>query len=479
MPSIKKNFIYSSILTTANYLFPLFTFPYISRVLGVTNVGIVNFVDSIINYFILVSMMGIGILGIREIAKCRNNRENLNQTFSGLFWLNTVTTSIALIILVAITIYVDQLRTHWHMMAIGAIKLFLNYMLIEWFYKGLEQFKFITIRTLIVKTAYVISVFVFVRNSSDYPIYYILSVLMIAFNAIINLCYSNKYVSLQFTNIHFGYYWKPFFILGIYQLLTSMYTSFNPVFLGFVTDETEVGYYTTAAKLYRILIALFSAYTGVMLPRMSSLLAEGKVEEFRKMLNKSNEILFTTAIPAIIITIVFAPSIIFIVAGSGFEGSVLPMQIMMPLMLVIGYEQILVIQALMPLKKDKAILTNSFWGAIIGISASILLVPLYKSVGSSVVWFISEMFIAFGAQLYVYKYLKIGFPIKVLLKNIFANLPLFLMIFIISLQIPGLWLPLIISFLVSIIYTLVYQIFIQKNKTIYKMFSPFVKYLNL
>ena len=79
MPSIKKNFLYSSILTTANYIFPFLTYPYVSRVLGVNNIGICNFVDSVVNYFILFSMMGINIVGIREIAKVKNDKENFSD----------------------------------------------------------------------------------------------------------------------------------------------------------------------------------------------------------------------------------------------------------------------------------------------------------------------------------------------------------------------------------------------------------------
>ena len=130
MPSIRKNFFYSGILTTANYLFPLLTFPYVSRVLGVTNIGIVNFVDSFINYFILVSMMGINVVGIREIAKNKWNKDKLNQTFSGLFFLNTITTAIALVVLIIVTLSIDKLLGYWHLMLIGALKLIMNFLLI-------------------------------------------------------------------------------------------------------------------------------------------------------------------------------------------------------------------------------------------------------------------------------------------------------------------------------------------------------------
>ena len=160
MSSIKRNFFYSSILTTANYIFPLLTFPYVSRVLGVTNIGIVNFVDSVIHYFILVSMMGINIVGIREVAKCKKNKEELSQTFSGLFWLNSITTIVALALLAVVTLAFEQIRTYWHLVAVGALKLLLNYMLIEWLYKGLEEFKYITYRTILIKILYVISIFI-------------------------------------------------------------------------------------------------------------------------------------------------------------------------------------------------------------------------------------------------------------------------------------------------------------------------------
>ena len=133
-----------------------------------------------------------------------------------------------------------------------------------------------------------------------------------------------------------------------------MYTTFNVAYLGFTSNEVEVGYYTTATKLYTILLALFTAFTSVMIPRMSSLVAENKMEEFKKLSQKSSNILFGFSIPLIIYASVYAPYIINLIAGMGYEGAILPMRIILPLVLVIGYEQILICHILMPLKKDKA-----------------------------------------------------------------------------------------------------------------------------
>lgn len=465
MNSLKTNFIYSSILTTANYLFPLVVFPYVSRVLGVTNYGICNFIDSIINYYVLFSMMGINIVGIREIARCKNQQGQLNDTFNNLFLLNTFTTLLALLVLLVTTLLSTQLRIHWQMMSIGAFKLLFNYMLIEWFYKGLEEFRFITIRTLIVKLLYVVSVFFLVRDSEDYTVYYFLSVMMIVLNAIINIIYSRHYItfSIKIDIKRIKQFVQPFFSLGIYILLTSMYTSFNVAFLGFVAGETEVGYYSAATKLYKVLIALFSAFTGVMLPRMSSLIAEGKISEFKMMLHKSNNLLFTFAVPFVLLSVAYAPTLIVIFAGSGYEGAITPMRIMMPLTLIIGYEQILVIQTLMPLKKDNSILYNSIVGATIGLVLNILLVFSLRSTGSAIVWFVSEISVLVGAQYIVYKNIHVGFPVKLLFENILINIPLLIMILAIKFYIINLWTSLIMSMILSMVYFFISQVYILKN----------------
>ena len=187
MANIKKNFFYSSVLTTANYLFPMLTYPYVARVLGVDKIGLCNFADSIISYFLLFSMMGIGSVGIREIAKYRGNQEKLDQAYSSLFILNSITTIIAVIALLIATYSVPQLYANRELMFVGAVRLLTNYLQIEWLFKGLEDFKYITVRTLTVKVFYVIAVFLFVRTKNDYVIYFALFTLMVMVNAIINV----------------------------------------------------------------------------------------------------------------------------------------------------------------------------------------------------------------------------------------------------------------------------------------------------
>ncbi|MBS4806733.1 MAG: flippase [Paraprevotella sp.] len=462
MASIKKNFFYSSILTTANYIFPFLTYPYVSRVLGVNKIGACNFVDSIIHYFILISMLGISSIGIREIAKNKRNHNELSNTFNNLFWLTGLCTLIATLILLIFIYSIPQLYAHKNLMLIGGLKLISNFLLIEWLFKGLEDFKYITQRTLIVKCIYVICVFCFVREQADYPIYYLLLTLMISLNALCNCMYARKYVRIKRPKAIFKYM-KPFAIMGLYAILTNMYTTFTTAFLGFKSGETHVGYFSTATKIFSILISLYTAFTGVMLPRMSSLLSEGRHEQFRLLLNKSVNILMTISIPLIIFSTFNAPDIINVIAGNGYEGAILPMQICMPLIFIIGYEQITIVQGLLPLKKDKAVLINSVIGAFIGIVGCFVLIPNLQSIGASLVWLSSEICVLLSAGLFMWKYEKIKFPFSKLIKMLLLHVPLcFVFIFTYNIH-CGIFFRLLTNSIILFVYCFILQYFIMKQ----------------
>lgn len=462
MPSLKSNILYSSILTTAGYVFPLITYPYVTRVLGVEKIGLCNFIDSIISYFILFSMMGISVTGIREIANAKNNQIKLNSVFSSLILLNTIFTIIALLGLGITYFLSDKIHEHPSLILIGAIKLLFNYLLIEWLYKGLEDFKYITLRTVIVRIAFVIAIFVFVKNIDDYRIYYALISFMTIANAIVNIIYSKKFVSFTFKDITIKPYLKSFIILGINQLLISMYTTFNVAYLGFISSDVEVGYYTTSTKMYGIILSLYTAFTGVMLPRMSSLAYEQNKGEFLRLFNKSISILLCFSIPIILYVEFYAPELIQLIAGPGYEGANTPMRIVMPLVFIIGYEQVLIVQTLMPLKKDSIIFRNSIIGAVVGVGLNIVLVPFFYAIGSALVWMLSETLILVLAQIAVKKTLNQSFPFKNLIQLISYYLPLLIiyLIFTEYFSHPNLY---ITSAIVTVIYFVILHRLVLKD----------------
>jgi O-antigen/teichoic acid export membrane protein len=463
---IKTNFIYSSILTVSNFLFPLLTFPYISRVLGVNNVGIYNWVGGITQYFIIFSMMGIGIVGIREVAKHKGDSVGLSKTFSSLLTLTFIMTIISLVILFSLMTFVPKISEYKEMFYIGAANIVINLFLVEWFFKGIENFKFITLRSILVKFIYVISVFVFVRHREDYITYYILTVSAVVLNALFNWIYSWKFVRFSFKNINLKLYIKPFLILGVYLLFNSMYTTFNVAYLGFVGGNKEVGYYTTATKLYGILLAFFSAFTGVMLPRISALVADKDFKEVNRLIGRSFDILYTFCFPIIIYFVLFAPQVISIIAGKGYEGSILPMRIVMPLMLIIGTEEILIIQLLMPMNKDKAIFINSVIGAAVGICFALILVKNYQSVGSSIVWVLSELSILISAGYFVKKYIGLNIPYKMVLLKFLHSIPYIVICYLVLLAFQSTFVIIAIGGIAFLFYFILDDIYFSKNNFI-------------
>lgn len=414
--SLKKNFLYSSFLTLTNYIFPLLTFPYVSRVLGAESIGKYNFIDNIIQIFIIVSMLGISTVGVREIAQNRISQERLNKSFTALLIFNALSTLIAITLLSILLFTIPKFVDYRNLFIVGGLKLLSTFLLIDWFYRGLEDFKFITQRTLIVRILFVASVFIFIKNKEDYTLYYFLITISITINAIINLFYAKKYIQFDFDIQEIKRITKPILVLGIYSILAWLYNSFSTSFLGFISTDEQVGYYSTATKLYTIFLSFITAFTTVMLPRLSQLISQNQLDEFQHQINKSFNIILTLSIPFTVFAIFFASDIVHIIAGNGYKGAVIPMMIIMPLITIVSIEQILIIQILTPFKKDKEMMFCTTFGAIFGIIINILVVPNMLSIGAAICWLTSELVVMLCAIYFIMNRTPITIPFY-LIKN--------------------------------------------------------------
>ncbi len=472
--NIKKNFVYSIILTSSQYIFPLLIFPYITRILGVANIGKVEYVDSIISYFVLFASMGINILGIREIAKSNGDQEKLNNVFSSLLSLNFLTTSLFGLIFFIVIFFIGDTGDYKKLLLIGSAKLLFSFILIEWLYKGLENFKLITIRTFFVKTLYSISVFVFIKEPEDYELFWQLTVLMVVANGIINFIYSKKYVHFSLNSINLRSYIRPNFELGFYLFLTSMYTTFNVFFLGFKSNDTEVGFYSTAIKIYGVLLGIYTAFSTVMLPRMSSLIENKNDEKFRWYINFSFNLLTKVSIPLVFFSVSLASIIIQIIAGKGFEGSILPLQIILPLIFVVGCAQIFSLQVLMPLKKDSSVLRASFIGSVIGVVLNLILVKYLHSIGSALVLIISEVSVTLILYHFAKKHFVLNFTFIEFIKNLAIGLPVIGIALLSKWFISSPLLILIVAFSGTVCYLFIAYYYVFKDQFAVSVIDRFI-----
>lgn len=423
LTSIKKNFAYKSVLNLSSYVAGFITFAYTAHIFGAERIGLVNFVDNTVGYFLLFATMGIGLLGVREIAAVRHNERERSRVFANVLGLNLAFTAVTLILYVVAVASIPRLSAHPEMFFIGGAKIIFTALVVEWFFSGMENFRYITLRSIAVRVIYVLAVLIFIRNRDQYILFFALTVASVVINALINIAYVRRFVSPRWRDLFDMRYTRSNLTLGIYSIMTSMYLTFNVVYLGFVAGDTEVGYYTTAFKLNTVMLGLFSAFTNVMMPRMSALVAAGEKEEFQVMINKSFSAVATFSVPLVLCSMVMAPQIIQLLAGGDFAGAILPMRIILPAVIMAGVAQVLAIQIIMPLKHDRILLLASGIGAAVAIAINIFFVPQLESVGSAIVLLSAETVVTGTYIVYVTRRKIVKIPIKLFVRSALLSLP--------------------------------------------------------
>lgn len=423
LTSIKKNFAYKSVLNLSSYVAGFITFAYTAHIFGAERIGLVNFVDNTVSYFLLFATMGIGLLGVREIAATRHNERERSRVFANILGLNMAFTAVTLVAYIIAVWSIPRLAAHPEMFFIGGAKIIFSALVVEWFFSGMENFRYITLRSIAVRVLYVLAVLIFIRNRDQYILFFALTVASVVINALINIAYVRKFVSPKWRDLADMRYTRSNITLGIYSIMTSMYLTFNVVYLGFVAGDTEVGYYTTAFKLNTVMLGLFSAFTNVMMPRMSALVAAGAKEEFQVMINKSFSAVATFSVPLVLCSMVMAPQIIRLLAGVDFDGAILPMRIILPAVIMAGVAQVLAIQIIMPLKHDRILLLASGIGAAVAIAINIFFVPHLHSIGSAIVLLCAETVVTGTYIVYVTRKKIVKIPIKLFVRSTLLSLP--------------------------------------------------------
>lgn len=454
-------------MTVSSYLVNFVIFTVISRTLGAYNIGIVGYVDNIINYFVIFASLGINTVGIREIAAAGDNREKCSIVYSKLLSMMILMVIISTIVYIAVIFLVPKLQEYRPFFLIGLGKLLLTPLLIEWLFAGKQDFKFISIRTIIIKTAYLFAVLLFVRNAGDTIVYFALTSICVILNFVVNIYSSRKYIDYKYYSWDFRPYLKPLLKLGAFAVITSLYSTFNYVYLGSVTTALQVGFYYTAIRLYDVIMQVFRSYTSVAMPKMSELNTSSNKDSFNGLINKSYNALFAYSVPISIISILLAPILITIIAGPGYEPSVTAMRIVMPILIISGINQINGMLILMPLKKDNILLITASLAAFVGIVSNILFDKSLGANGAAITILLSELTGCFGGVLYSQKKHLAVFPWGILIKYLITSIPYFVAFYVIKAVFLDFYILYLVACVVFAIYFFIQQIYICKNELIY------------
>lgn len=383
--SLKFNFIMNSLLTVSSIIFPLITFPYVSRILLPEGNGKVSFVASVVAYFSMLSQLGIPTYGIRACAKVRNNKEELSRTVHELFIINLIMSFLVYFIFACSLYLVPQFREEKTLFIITSLTIIFNAIGVEWLYKGLEQYAYITVRSIIFKFIALVATFLLIHQQSDYEIYAAISIFAGSASNVLNFIHAHKYVTVKLVgNYHMKQHIKPVCIFFAMSCAATIYTNLDVVMLGFLKGNIEVGYYNAAIKIKTILVSVITSLGAVMLPRASYYVEQGLNTEFIRLAKKAVHFVILVAMPVMTYFIYFAKEGILFLSGKEFETSILPMQIIMPTLLLIGLTNIMGIQILIPLGKEKIVLYSEIVGACVNLAINFILIPRMASCGAAI-----------------------------------------------------------------------------------------------
>ena len=385
------NFVMNAILTMSQFLFPLITFPYISRILLPTGTGKVSFATSVVSYFALFAQLGIPTYGIRACAKVRDDRKALERTVQELFLINLIMSILAYIVLFLAIAFVPRMRQEKALFLIVGLTILFNAIGMEWLYKALEQYTYITVRSIIFKLIAVVAMFVLVHEQKDYVIYGGISILAVSASNVFNFFHAHKYVSIKpVGSYNFRQHLKPIVIFFAMSCAATIYTNLDTVMLGFMTSDAEVGYYNAAVKIKSILVSVVTSLGVVLLPRASYYVECKLMDKFCRITHVALNFVILISVPLTVYFILFAKEGIFFLSGAEYEASIVPMQIIMPTLLFIGLTNIMGIQTLIPLGKEKVVLYSEIAGAVADLLLNVALIPSMASAGAAIGTVVAE-----------------------------------------------------------------------------------------
>ncbi len=466
--SIKINFIFNLINTVTSLLFPLITFPYVSRILLPEGIGIINFYQSIVQYIVLLSSLGIPMYAIRETAKYRDDKRKSSITTLEILSLHFILMFIGYLIVFILCCTVSEIKENIPLFLILSVQLFFTVIGCEWFYQGVEDFKYITIRSVIVRTLAVIFLFIFVKSREDILLYGVYCVAGIYAGNVFNFYRLRKYLDFSvLKELKPFKHLKPALKIFVLNLVISLYVNLNSVMLGFLKGPESVGFFAAATKITQLLLGLTSALGTVMLPRLSNLIANNNFSEFNRLANIATKFMFAITLPLSVAVIMLADNLILLLSGNAYEEAILTLQILSFIIFAIGLSGVLGIQILYPQGKENIVIKSTAVGAAINLLLNFILIPKFSHHGAAVATLVAEIGVT-ATMIYIgHGFIPIKWKDKELLNYVIGTLLMAVGIYLIFLFKMDIIPELIISFIIGcIIYALYLKI---KNDSIFNM----------
>lgn len=452
--SLKTNYLFNLLNTVSGLLFPLITFPYASRILLADGIGQVNFFQSIIQYITLLTSLGIPMYATREIAKVRNNKDDLSKTSLEILILHGGLTLLGYVVVTIICLTVAKIQADIPLFLLLSVSIFFTAIGCEWFYQGTENFKYITIRSLVVKLISIVLLFILVKTKEDLFTYASISIIGIVGSNIFNFVRFSQSLNLTVINIyelHPSKHLKPCLKIFSLNLVVSLYVHLNTVMLGFLKDAEAVGLYTAATKINQMIIGFLYALGTVLLPRLTNLLSLGKNDDFKVLSEKGIQLMIALVLPLTAGVFITAPYLITLFCGVSYVDAISTLRILSFLITIISISYMLNITILYPQGQEVLVLKSTCIGALINLILNYYLISYYGQNGAAIASLCSEFTVLMFLNIIGRKYIHIKWLNIKYFKYLSSTVVMIICIYIVLNYFHDLYLRLFISIVIGFV----------------------------
>ena len=409
--SLMKNSIYNVLYRILSILFSLVSSAYVARILMAESIGKVSAAQNLVSYFTIFATMGIPTYGVQLIGKLQFKDDEKNKNFTELFIINFVLTLFCSIIYFVVIGSLDYFQSRRLLYIIAGVNILANFINVDWFYQGLQEYKYIAVRSLIIKFVSLIVLVTAVKDANDYIIYAGICSFSTVGNYILNLVKLPKLVKFSFKNLEFKKHIKHIALLFAATIAAEVYVLADTTMLEHMCGSTIVGYYTISSRIISIARSIVIAISAVFLPQLSLLHNNGEEKKFIELSNKGLHILACLSIPASIGLILVAKEMILVMFGDGFYNSILVTQILAFSITTVAFSNFLGLQILVAIGKEHVTTISTVCGAIINIILNLLLIRQFAHVGAAIASAITELMVTLIQIIFVRKYIKLNINI--------------------------------------------------------------------
>ena len=383
--SIIKNAFYSFVKSFMTLIFPLITFPYASRILLPEGIGKINFANSIVTYFIIIAELGITKYATREASRLRNDNDKLTKFCKEIFTINMISTAISYTLFFIACFNIPKLKEYRVLLFVCSGKIFFMTVGIDWFFRAIEEFKYITIRSIIFQFISLIFLFMFVKTKDDYVEYAIFGMISSVGSNICNIFYARHFINLNAKiKLELKKHLKYVFTFFGMSLITSVYEILDTSMLGFLSNDTQVGLYSAGIKINKMTVEVIIAISAVFLPRFSIYFNEDDKEHFNSL--AINGFMFITMIglPMIAGLFLLSEPFVRLFCGPEYLEAVPLMKIITPILLFLALSNFMGAQILPAINKEKVSMISYICAATVNITLNFIFIPKYGAIGAAI-----------------------------------------------------------------------------------------------